>query len=203
MSVATGTSSVDTAWQEQLRSLEEAEKWEGSHIYLPPKLQPAYAEVMARFTLQQRISIYKMLFNLNWEFDHCSNFLGMFEKTSSDDITVLLSFLVSFPVQRLSVVSNLLIRSSQVLIQEILKQFSLEEFSALISMIQYLTLHEIDMLVQICQDNYSFTEFVAMMKFCDEPHAKQCRLCRLKRIETLEYKLTRKQVPDNIVRLSL
>ena len=84
---------------------------------------------------------------------------------------------------------------------EMITQTTKSDVHLLIQIARHISDFEIENMTGII-NNLTVQELVDMSKKCNEPFAKHCRLCRTKKLRSLETRLIHNQVPENIPKIT-
>ncbi len=96
VTVAANSTADSENWEDQLKDIEEAEKWEKSAHKIPVKLQAKFSELTLRYSASRRILIYKLMDIFLWDEEHCSHLYELFRKTVDERIDWLLSLIYRY-----------------------------------------------------------------------------------------------------------
>lgn len=83
---------------------------------------------------------------------------------------------------------------------DIITIISTDDLAYLLNISRFLTPTEFDNLIDFIIKK-SPRKLIEMLRNCDEPMAKFCKLCRVRRMDSLEQRLIHKQIPNNMIRV--
>jgi hypothetical protein len=85
---------------------------------------------------------------------------------------------------------------------ELLYKLTQEETIYLIEIRKHLDLDDREVMLDQIVHQMSFRELLQSLSDCEDPAAKHCRLCRVKRLEALEFRLLHEgQMPDGMLKV--
>lgn len=191
---------VDGPKLEEEQDVAEAEMWEGSHEKIPKLLQPNYASVIGDFNLNTRIRIYKVLDVFNWRFNPCELVLKvLLHINARDNILALLKIFEMVDSTSLHNTLCLLLRMDYARIEEFLYDTPHSDLLKLLDVVSFINKKEFELLHDFVQQ-LGVREVIGIVDTCNEPFAKQCRLCKIQRLASLEYRLIQNQLKPDTVR---
>src|SRR5256885_1231584 len=81
---------------------------------------------------------------------------------------------------------------------EVVDRTSLEDVHLLMQVARHLPRSELEVMHD-CIEFVSVTDVISMLKRCNEPFAKDCELCRQKRLHDLDFRKVNKQIPSGVI----
>lgn len=195
---------MDAVLEEDQNSddLAEIEKWENCHDKIPKLLQPKYARAIGDFNLNTRIRIYKILDVLEWQFGTCELVLNVMHHAQADEnIRALLTILELLDSASLYNILCIFINIDYSKVREFMYDISHEDILKLLDVVSFIDKNEFDLVYDFIQ-KLSVQEVIDILDRCNEPFAKQCRLCKAVRLASLEYRLLHNQLKPDSVTLS-
>ncbi|KAJ1434670.1 hypothetical protein B484DRAFT_393887 [Ochromonadaceae sp. CCMP2298] len=193
---------VEDSWDADQRNFEMVERLEEvAKQRLPDALKGPFIVLTEQYSGMVRLPIFKMFEVLLWDPEKISEFYAVLTMLPSDIMTETVDLMESFEeaglVQLLLRLFSLL-RDFQVV--EIVMQTSREDAHLLMQVLRHLPETEIPALCELV-GRLSIGHVVAMLRKCDEPRAKACRLCKSKRMHSLEQHMLTGQVPEGLIRV--
>ena len=191
-------------WQKQMRELEEIDEWLKilNERILEVDQKEAFNRYIVKFAGLQSIHIYRMMNNLGWEAHNLKLFYDLLIKTPFVVVLDLISIMESFTEHKLlNTFLNVFCLFEASKITESVTKTIRSDIHLLIQVARHLSDSEIENMGEII-NNLSVQELIDMLKKCNEPFAKLCRLCRTKKLKSLETRLIHNQIPDYIPKMT-
>ena len=186
-------------WEAELQQQKEIDALESNFANLSPEIREHYKTVLDAQSVNQRLLVYGMLASADWNRVVCENMLQVLLNTPNDPqhfhemTSIIESFRKEIRILFLSIFS----KTHQECIHEILTTLPKDALYSLMEVARHLELRDIDYMIQLIHD-LTISEVVAIIDHCNEPFAKHCRLCRVRRMSELEFRMNNKQVPDGV-----
>lgn len=190
-------------WQQELRDLEEAEKWEKSAENIPDEIRESFQTFLAKLPAANRPRIYILMLTLEWNLDRLRELYSVYTRVPLQSVMPLADLMQSFmPFNLLPVVLDVFYHLRDFQVQTLLFEIDRAEVHYLIQVARHLPKDGKDRQLMINMiDSLSCQEILHMLHHCDEPIAKQCRLCKMKKMKDLEHRMLHGQIPDGMIKV--
>jgi hypothetical protein len=166
---------------------------------IPEHLRVLYAPLVAGLAFLTRVNLYKILQSLLWTEEYCAIILDVLKYTHSCEvIEPFVTFGESLHVSRRPVYFYVVRALQQPHLSEFLERTPYEIIFEIIELANCSPLDEVNTMIHLIHD-YTVVGFFRLVKHSDEPFAKHCRLCRVRKIYTLEYRLGKSQITEVIL----
>jgi hypothetical protein len=193
----------DEEEEEDVNSVDvrEAEMWSQCYEKIPRMLQAEYSRLIGDFNMNTRIRIYKILDLYNWAFSPCELFLNvLIHAKASENIAAILDTL-ELQFEDSTGLYNMLcifINIDYPKVREFIHEIPPENILRLMDVVSFTDKKDFELVFYFIQ-KLSVCELVTIMDRCNEPFAKQCRLCNAQRLASLENRLLNHQLkPDTV-----
>jgi len=189
-------------WEQEMRSLEELDRWQQvMEERLPVELKEGFHTYLNQFSGLVRIPIYAMIEHLEFRPDRLQEFYSLLLKLPRDTMGALLSFMEGFvPHNLVTLLLYILFRLQDSHILELLFRVPADDAHYLIQVLRHSKYDQIDIFIELI-GRLDFEQVIQVIKLCNEPMAKDCRLCRSRRLHSLEQRMIHDQVPPGIMKL--
>lgn len=176
----------------------DSEVWEAAIENIPEELYETYAPIVAGFCMKTRMTLFKILFILDWTVENCANILKVINHCGGSKIDVVMEKIFGLSKSRIIPFILTITQIYDPQLEEFVVTSPPEMFNRFVELIYYGDSQEVKILVEL-MSKMSVAEIYKILQKCDEPLAKHCRLCRVKRISKLEFKMLNRQFPDDSV----
>ena len=165
---------------------------------LPQQLQAEIEDTTKELSIPEKILMFKIIDEtLLWNERHVSIFNEVLLSVPHTHMAFVVSLMRDFIRPVLLIFIRVVSSIDPYFSEELVTQISVGEIHKLFDVAQFLDETEINDMIAIIH-KLSFRELLHMLDHCNEPMAKHCRLCRVKRIHELEFRLNEGQVPKDI-----
>jgi hypothetical protein len=186
----------DDDWKKQLIYLEELDKLEQSVFQIPDSLRFKFEELIKKYPIAQKITFYRTIESLNWEEENLKKIYNLFFALSVELVEKLLDLINGFISINLHTLTlHVLYSLKPDKVKEIVYDISLSDIHYLFQIARFLSIIDITLMVDLINIS-SAKELINMIKYCNEPLAKHCRLCRIKKLQALEQRMLHNQLPS-------
>jgi hypothetical protein len=192
-------SAEEAEWEEQMRQLEEVDKWNKKvEDSMPEDLKPTLLALIKRFPGLQRMPAYYLMGHFEWNHDRLSELSGVLHKIPFDAILISVDFFLTFVEEKLHyLLLNIFHRLKAVFVTEWTKGISLEEGHYLIQVARHQSEVELNLMIATIE-SLNVKEMINMIKYViSNPKVNQCQLCKQKRLYNLEFRMRTSQIPPN------
>jgi len=154
-----------------------------------------YIRMVGGLTYATRINLYKTLASLDWSEFYCAFMLTLFDHVGLERRELLVNTVITLYSNRRPLYLDLIYKLKEPQLNEFLCVIPLELAQHFIEVCYYLSPFDKEFATFLeLVLSLSFQEVHNIMTYSDESHAKQCRLCRMKRLHTLEYRMQQGQI---------
>ena len=171
----------------------ELEKWESSIENIPSDIQVLYAPLVAGLTIKTRINLYKILDALGWSRVSCATMLNVLNRVGEALMPAVVEIGISLNWTRLPLLLNICSSIDEPQLSEFLTECFPHITLPLVDIAYYLNDADSKVFIDLLH-HLSVTELDRILKICDEPFAKHCRLCRTRRAHAMEFRLHHDQL---------
>lgn len=194
------TSGIETSmsadWERQQKELQENDRWEKSVDMIPTSLQDQFKAFFAPYGVILKVSVLKLLSKLDWKQIECEKIYNMLIIAPSENIKEFVELLTHFSgsKQVLNAAAELFSHLNKEEIQELLIRMPRQDVLYLMDICRFLSIELIEDLAELIH-HFTTTEVLKRIHYINEPMAKFCRVCRLRRSKDLEVRLMNNQIP--------
>lgn len=187
-------------WEQQLRDVEETEKWDKSVDLIPQDLQNDFRSIFQTLPSKNKIQVLKMLGSMSWMGIYCSNVRKILHNTPADLRSSMVEIIFSYlsPKQLLDHVITLFSQLEALLCVELIVNLSRDDVKNLTDVTQFFDHDDLFTFVLLVHQ-LSIRDMLEMFKNCKDPMSKHCKLCKSRRLRKLETRLLNGQVPPGVV----
>lgn len=201
MSLALASQEEDS-WDVDQRNFEMVERLEkAAKERLPDALKVPFIEYARQYSGLVRLPIFKMFEVFQWDSFKLVKFYTVLTKLPKDLMPVTLELLESFiPYSLSALVLELFHQLRDFQVVALVVQTSREDCHRLVQVLR----HQPDAEIRICCElieRLSCREVLQMLQACGGPRAKACRLCKSKRMHSLEQHMLAGQVPAGLIKV--
>lgn len=189
-------------WEQEMHSLEELDRWQQvMEERLPVELREGFHTYLTQFSGLVRIPIYSMIEHLEYRSDRLQEFYSLLMKLPRDMMGALLSFMEGFvPFKLVVLLLNIFFRLQDSQILELLFRIPGDDAHYLMQVLRHSKPDQIEIFIELL-GRLDFEKIIQVIKLCNEPTAKDCRLCRTRRLHSLEQRMIHNQVPPGIMKV--
>jgi len=190
-------------WEEELALQAEAEALEERFDSVSADLKSQFQEILKVQAISRRIFTYKLLDSVQWGEQVCWDALNVLSRTPPDRFNDMADILASFRPEIMTLFLQLWAAMHYDCIDEVLNHLPLHELHRMMEILRHQDNNPekregIGMLDRIANymQELSAQECLAILDHCNEPFAKNCRLCQKRRTYELQFRMNQQQIPD-------
>lgn len=199
---STEKQAAEEDWQRQLAFLQEAEELEKAIEIIPTALKTPFKELIDQFQVTRKILIYRVLNYLNYEEKWLQKLYSVMTRLSIDDNNTTIDLLVDFyEVNLVTLMLTVLDSIDTLKVREIIDIIPKDDIHHLMQVARHISPKELEIMISLINELCT-TEVIKMVKHCDEPFAKHCRLCRQRRENAIQQRMVHNQFPEGMVRVA-
>lgn len=171
------------------------EEWENCIEKIHQDFKYRYIRIVPELKYTTRINMYKVLSSLHWTKDSCALLLELLDGVGPERRDVLINSIITFYPDRRELYMKIIQGLEEPQLGELLTDLPIDIVQYFIEICRYLNpfQREFEIFSGLVRE-LSFREVYDLMNFCNEPFAKQCRLCRLRRLHILEFRMSQGQL---------
>lgn len=176
-------------------AIAEAERLEKNLELIPEGIRGPLGEVLRSFSGFQKISAYKFMDLLHYDEDELSRLSNLFTNVPNKHIDIFFNYLFQSSLPYISF--RMIATMTQDCLDELFSTVSMTTFEDYVQLMRFQSKEEIENFAYFV-NQLSWKEAVSLLKRCENPMEKHCRLCRSKRIRNLEFHIQHDLVPDKL-----
>lgn len=183
------TDDADAAHEAELARIADVGKWENCFDKIPVELHTGYSAVIGDFNLNTRIRIYKIIDLFGWHIIYSRLILDVLIRARAEEnIQAILRLFEGCGPRHLLNLLNLMNNMQYGKIHEFLYHTPADEALKLLDVAYYVEPKEFELLFEFIE-KLSVTEVLRLINLCNEPKSNMCRLCKVLRLASLEYRM--------------
>lgn len=157
---------------------------------------------ISKLKLEEKLLVYRLLGDtLEWSESKAQKIILLYRRNTDDEVLTLTKLLFSCNRTLCPMFIDILILLNDKALKDFMFDLRLDESHYILDIIRFC--NELDIknhFVHLVKES-SIRDVLEMFSKCDEPRAKQCRLCKAKKMKELEFRLNQSQVPEAFDRI--
>ena len=150
-------------------------------------------------SMEEKLLFYRIIeTKLFWSEDFTSKIGKLFSFLEENWRFPLIKIFFTFHRPILMLFIDIMLRLGAEYLQEIVTSFTLEETHRLFDLVRFITPYEVDVMIFLTFQT-SLRNLMNLLEKTDEPMAKQCKLCKTRRLFELEFRMNQNQVPEGMI----
>lgn len=178
----------------------EEDKWDAlAEQFIPSDLQGRYEPLLGGLSGKQKIQLLSKLQQVNWEYSVCVATYILLKKPPAKYQDGLIDILHSYASNlEYTKAVDLFLQFNDELLLETLSVIGKAEIVRITAHVtKYLNEKQLNVFINLA-NTLTMSMVIQMLDECNEPFAKQCRLCRSKRLYSLHERLVHNQIPEGM-----
>ena len=189
-------------WIKQMQLLDELDYLENTckEKIISPEFCHKLTTLISQFPGSKRLPLYRIMVELDWNNDAIYKYYVILSKTELSSVHQMLNVMEDFVPQKLLdlfLIGFHSINSDKIV--ELIYSIKKEDVMYIVQVIRHAAASDIDRVGELI-NSLSFKEMLEMLQKCNEPMANKCRMCKVKKLKSLETRLLNDQVPQGVMK---
>jgi len=186
-------------WDRDMLIIQEVERLEKDIKFkLPDDLRDPFLQFLSSYPGLIRLPVYKMFETLEWDRDRLAEFYAVLTKVPGDLMSETVNLMESFV--KFNLQHKIFVNLTDLQGVELIVHIERSDVHLYLQVIRHIPDPEIIALHELI-GRLSSREIISMLKRCNEPMAKFCRLCKARRLHSLEQHMLTGQVPEGLIKV--
>lgn len=181
----------------EAKALAEVDRWLQSFDDIPQQMQALYRKELENHSINYKIRILKLIHSIEYDIPLGCFIVEVFEHCRSKENAERLFYVIDLVGPEYLVIVMVLLRNIDYpCVREVLYEIPDDEILKIIDVLSYQDKTEFDLIFDFIE-RLSFKEVARIVEECNHPRAGKCRLCKMQRLASLEFRLMQDQLrPD-------
>ena len=193
-------------WVNQVKFLEKIDEWTKKARLnlesLPKEYKGKILGYAGEFSGANCIAFCELLEKYDWNHNRVVMLYRCLIKIPLDQAPKIVSLLLFFVDKKLHIVYlGFLAHLRDYELMEQCDQLSVKDIHQLVEVIRHLDDFQYNEMIELLHSTNAQT-IRDVLNLTNEPYAKQCQLCKAKRMHSLEHRMIHKQIPDDMIQVT-